>query len=150
MIVDIHKIFFIILATIFIYYLNIKLLKFNNKIFDDHQNYSTFFLGNPVGGYTIFLYVLFFKFYLDYLELFFLFCIFLSGILSDNKIFNAPLKRLFFQVLIIITSISFSEIGIISTRIDFIDSLLTNKLINIVFTTFCILIVINGSNLLMA
>ena len=146
MIVDIHKIFFIILATIFIYYLNIKLLKFNNKIFDDHQNYSTFFLGNPVGGYTIFLYVLFFKFYLDYLELFFLFCIFLSGILSDNKIFNAPLKRLFFQVLIIITSISFSEIGIISTRIDFIDSLLTNKLINIGFTTFCILIVINGSN----
>ena len=146
MIVDTHKIFFIIFATIFIYYLNIKLFKFNNKIFDEHQSYSTFVLGNPVGGYTIFLFILFFKFYFDYLELFFLFCIFVSGILSDNKIFNSPLKRLFFQVLIIITSISFSEIGIISTRIDFIDHLLTNKLINIIFTTFCILIVINGSN----
>ena len=100
MIVDIHKIFFIILVTTFIYYLNIKLFKFNNKIFDKHQSYSTLVLGNPVGGYTIFLFILFFKFYFDYLELFFLFCIFVSGILSDNKIFNAPLKRLFFQVLI--------------------------------------------------
>ncbi len=146
MIVDIHKLFFIILATIFIYYLNIKFFKFNNKIFDEHQNYSTFILGNPVGGYTIFLFILFFKFYLDYLELFFLFCIFVSGILSDNKIFNSPFKRLFFQVLIIITSISFSEIGIMSTRVEFIDSLLANKFVNIIFTTFCILIVINGTN----
>ena len=146
MIVDIHKILFIIFLTILIYHLNIKLFKFNNKIFDEHQNFSSSILGNPIGGYTIFLYILFFKLYFDYLELFFLFCIFVSGILSDNKIFNSPVRRLFFQILIIIISISFSEIRIVSTRIDLIDSLLTNKVINIIFSTFCILIVINGSN----
>lgn len=146
MIVDIHKILFIIFLTILIYHLNIKLFKFNNKIFDEHQNFSSSILGNPIGGYTIFLYILFFKLYFDYLELFFLFCIFVSGILSDNKIFNSPVRRLFFQILIIIICISFSEIGIVSTRIDLIDSLLTNKVINIIFSTFCILIVINGSN----
>lgn len=146
MIVDIHKILFIIFVTILIYNLNIKLFKFNNKIFDEHQNFSSSILGNPIGGYTIFLYILFFKLYFDYLELFFLFCIFVSGILSDNKIFNSPVRRLFFQILIIIISISFSEIRIVSTRIDLIDSLLTNKVINIIFSTFCILIVINGSN----
>ena len=42
MIVDTHKILFIIFLTIFIYHLNIKLLKFNNKIFDEHQNYLKF------------------------------------------------------------------------------------------------------------
>ena len=146
MIVDLYKILLIILATILIYHLNFKFLKFNNKIFDEHQNYSTSILGNPVGGYTIFLCIIFFKLYFGYLELFFLFCIFVSGILSDNKIFNSPNKRLLFQVLIIITSISFSDIGIVSTRIEFIDTLLMNKIINIIFTTFCILIVINGSN----
>ena len=146
MIADIYKTIPIIFISVVIYYLNIKLFKFNRKNFDAHQNFSTKLLGNPIGGYSIFLFILFFKFYFDYFELFFLFCIFVSGILSDNKIFNSPIRRLIFQILIIITCISFSELGIVSTRIDFVDSLLMNNIINILFTTFCILIVINGSN----
>ena len=146
MIIDFYKIIPLILISYLIYFLNIKFLKSSKKIIDPHQKYSTDFLGNPMGGYVIFLFVVLFKLYLGYLELFFLFSIFLSGILSDVKIFNSPIKRLFFQILIIITSISFSEIGIASTRIDFIDYLLMNKIINIIFTAFCIMIVINGSN----
>ena len=146
MIIDPTKIFSLIVICILIYFVNIKLILPNRKIIDPHQKFSSDNLGNPIGGYVIFLFIVFFNFYFNYLELFFLFSIFLSGILSDNKIFNSPSKRLFFQIFVIIISISFSEIGIMSTRIEFIDYLLMNKVINIIFTTFCILIVINGSN----
>ena len=146
MIIDFYKIIPIILISSLVYFLNIKFFGSNYKRVDIHQKFSSDFLGNPMGGYTIFFFVILFKFYLNYLELFFLFSIFLSGILSDIKIFNSPLKRLFFQIIVIFLSISFSEIGIISTRIDFLDHLLMNKFINIIFTTFCVLIVINGSN----
>ena len=146
MIIDFYKIIPLILISSVIYILNIKFFDFTYKRADIHQNYSSDFLGNPMGGYAIFFFVIFFKFYLNYLELFFLFSIFLSGILSDIKIFNSPAKRLFFQIVVILLSISFSEIGIISTRIDFLDYFLMNKYINVIFTVFCVLIVINGSN----
>jgi UDP-N-acetylmuramyl pentapeptide phosphotransferase/UDP-N-acetylglucosamine-1-phosphate transferase len=146
MIIDFYKIIPLILISSVIYILNIKFFDFTYKRADIHQKYSSDFLGNPMGGYAIFFFVIFFKFYLNYLELFFLFSIFLSGILSDIKIFNSPAKRLFFQIVVILLSISFSEIGIISTRIDFLDYFLMNKYINIIFTVFCVLIVINGSN----
>jgi UDP-N-acetylmuramyl pentapeptide phosphotransferase/UDP-N-acetylglucosamine-1-phosphate transferase len=146
MIIDFYKLISLLLISGLVYIINIKLFRSTYEKVEIHQKYSTDFLGNPMGGYVIFLFVILFKFYLDYLELFFFFIIFISGILSDIKIFNSPIKRLFFQIVVIIASISLSEIGITSTRIDFVDYLLTYKAINIIFTTFCVLIVINGSN----
>ena len=146
MIIDFYRITFLIFISCLVFYLNTKLFGSTYKKIDKHQNYSIDSLGNPMGGYTIFLFVLIFNFYLNYWELFFLFLIFLSGVLSDNKIFNSPTKRLFFQIIIIIISVHFSDIRIMSTRIDLIDDLLENKVINIIFTSFCLLIVINGSN----
>ena len=146
MIIDFHKLIPLLLISGLVYIINIKFFRSIYERANIHQKYSTDFLGNPMGGYVIFLFVILFKFYLDYLELFFFFIIFISGILSDIKIFNSPIKRLLFQIVVIILSISFSEIGISSTRIDLIDYLLMNKVINIIFTAFCILIVINGSN----
>ena len=146
MTIDFFKLILIFLISSLVYFFNIKFLRSIYQKTYIHQKYSSDFLGNPMGGYVIFFFIILFKLYLDYLELFFLFTIFFLGILSDIKIFNSPIKRLFFQIFVILTSISFSEIGISSTRIDFIDYLLVNKMINIFFTTFCILIVINGSN----
>ena len=146
MTIDFYKLILLFLMSSLVYFFNIKFLRSTYQKAYKHQKYSSDFLGNPVGGYVIFFFIILFKLYLDYLELFFLFTIFFLGILSDIKIFNSPIKRLFFQIFIILTSISFSEIGVTSTRIDFIDYLLMNKLLNVLFTTFCILIVINGSN----
>lgn len=146
MTIDFYKLILLFLMSSLVYFFNIKFLRSTYQKAHKHQKYSSDFLGNPVGGYVIFFFIILFKFYLDYLELFFLFTIFFLGILSDIKIFNSPIKRLFFQIFVILTSISFSEIGITSTRIDFIDYLLMNKVLNVLFTTFCILIVINGSN----
>ena len=75
-----------------------------------------------------------------------MFLIFILGILSDSKIFNSPIKRLITQILIISIFVIYEDFAISDTRIDLIDSILDEKLINIVFTSFCILILINGSN----
>ncbi len=146
MTLEITKLGFILLASLFIFFVYSKINKLYKTSSDPHQKYSSDILGNPIGGYVIFLFLLFFNFYFDYLELFFLFSIFLLGTLSDYKLFNSPKYRLLFQILIIITFIIFSNLNIESTRIQFIDQLLENRFINIGFTTFCILIVINGSN----
>jgi UDP-N-acetylmuramyl pentapeptide phosphotransferase/UDP-N-acetylglucosamine-1-phosphate transferase len=146
MIIDFYKLILLFLISCLVYFLKIRFMKYTHHKIYTHQKYSSDFLGNPIGGYVIFFFIILFKLYSDYLELFFLFAIFFLGILSDIKIFNSPIRRLFFQIFIILTSISISEIGIASTRIDFIDHLLMNKIINVLFTTFCILIVINGSN----
>ena len=146
MIIDFYKLIILFFISGLVYFTYIKFLRSNYQKTHIHQKYSSDFLGNPVGGYVIFFFILLFKFYLNYLELFFLFIIFFLGILSDIKIFNSPIKRLFFQIFIILIGVYFSEIGIVSTRIDFLDHLLMNKIINIFFTSFCVLIVINGSN----
>ncbi len=146
MTIDFYKLVLLFLISNLVYFFNLKFLRSTDQKIYIHQKYSSDFLGNPMGGYVIFFFLILFKLYLDYLELFFLFIIFFLGIMSDIKIFNSPIKRLFFQIFVILTFISFSEIGITSTRIDFIDYLLMNKMINVLFTTFCILIVINGSN----
>ncbi len=146
MIIELNKLILLGVLSLIIYFLNIKFYQINHHTKFIHQKFSIDILGNPIGGYTIILFIILFKFYFSYLELFFLFLIFLSGILSDIKLFNSPSKRLFFQILIIFLCVYFSNIEIISTKIIFFDYLLTNKIINLIFTTFCILIVINGTN----
>ena len=78
---------------------------------------------------------------------FFLFSIFLIGLFSDLKKLNNVNLRLFLQIIIIIFFIYFLDLRIIYTKIDLFDSILQNNiLVNIIFTTFCLLILINGGN----
>ena len=146
MIIDIEKILIILFLTIIIYVINSKFFRIYKTKFEHHQNFSTNILANPIGGYTILLFVLFFNFFSNNLELFFLLSIFFLGLFSDNKFFNSPKYRLVIQILIILTFLLFSDVEILSTRVDFFDNLLKNNFINILFSAFCILIVINGSN----
>jgi len=72
--------------------------------------------------------------------------IFLFGFLSDTNILKSPNLRFFLQILFLIFFIVSMNITIDSIRIDFFDSLLNNLYFNIFFSTFCILILINGTN----
>lgn len=146
MIIEINKLFIIFTITILFYILNKKLFKLNLKKIETHQKYSNNIIALPIGGFVILLFVLFFNFFFNYLELFFLLSIFVVGLLSDYKLFNSPKKRLITQTLIILIFLTFSEIEILSTRIEFFDDLLKNDHMNIIFTAFCILILINGTN----
>ncbi len=79
-------------------------------------------------------------------NLFFFLIIFFIGILSDLKLLNDPKKRFIFQSSIIFLFVIFLDIQIYSTRIELIDFYLKNKYLNYFFVTFCLMILINGSN----
>ena len=72
--------------------------------------------------------------------------IYIIGISSDKKYLSSPNLRLFLQAAVIIASIYILKIEINETRLSIIDNYLDIGFFSIIFTTFCILILINGSN----
>ena len=70
----------------------------------------------------------------------------LIGIFSDTKILVSPKKRFLFQIFLIFFSVIFLNLEILSSRVIFFDNLLEEKIFNIVFTSFCMLVLLNGSN----
>ena len=75
-----------------------------------------------------------------------MFIIFLSGLLSDLNILHAPLFRIFFQAITVIIYLVLFDNFITSVRINFFDNLLNIFIIKLIFSVFCILILINGTN----
>ena len=146
MIVDLFKISIVLIISSLIYFFISRYNKNKIEYALKHQKFSSNSLGYPIGGYIILLSIFVLNFYLQKIELFFYFCIFLLGVLSDNKIFNSPFYRLCVQIILIFFLVNISSIAISSTRVDLFDQILSNNYINIIFTTFCILIVVNGSN----
>ena len=97
MIINLEKIILLILFSFIIFQLNkiIRNLKVNKL--EAHQKYTSSINGNLIGGYSIFFFILIFKFYQNYTELLFVSINFVLGVLSDNKIFNSPKYRLIFK-----------------------------------------------------
>lgn len=77
---------------------------------------------------------------------FFLFFIFIVGLFSDLKIFSSPLKRFFFQSLVILIFVIATNLKIDPTGVIIIDFLLKNIYFSIFFSYFCLIILINGTN----
>ena len=75
-----------------------------------------------------------------------MFIIFLSGLLSDLNILHVPLFRIFFQTIVVIIYLVLFDNFITSIRINFFDNLLNIFIIKLIFSIFCILILINGTN----
>jgi len=134
---------------LFIYLLNSYIIK-NKYLLNFSGETHQKFLGTkkaPLSG-GIFL-ILFLSTILienDIMIYFFLVFIFILGLFSDLKILSLPSRRLFYQFILIIFFVYFSGINIISTRVVFIDYALQNYYISIFFTTFCLIILINGTN----
>ena len=69
------------------------------------------------------------------------------GLLSDINKVTSPKLRLLLQLLIVVVYIYLNNTYVNEIRIDYIDNNLFNNLIfKIIFTSFCVLILINGSN----
>jgi UDP-N-acetylmuramyl pentapeptide phosphotransferase/UDP-N-acetylglucosamine-1-phosphate transferase len=98
------------------------------------------------GGFLIVANLLLFN--SNYLTIAFFLAMFLLGIFSDLFIIRSALKKFIIQFLIVILFLFFLKISILSTKIVFIDFIIQNKLFSLLFTTFCLLILINGSNFL--
>jgi len=99
------------------------------------------------GGIIIFICSLFFFNEIYLLKIFGFFLLFL-GIFSDNNKIQSPKIRILIQLFIVVFYLFFSGIGIVDLRITSLNNLLDIKYVSIIFTFFCFLILINGTNFL--
>ena len=74
------------------------------------------------------------------------FFIYLVGLLSDAHFITSAKIRIFFQIFTILALVLYSGNSIRDIRVTSFNYLLNYQLISIMFTVFCILILINGSN----
>ena len=144
-----NTIFIIISYILLIIFLNSLFLK--KKILVDkkqliHKSFTSKDLVPISGGFLILFNLLFFN--SNYQEKLFFIGIFSLGILSDLLIIEKPLKKFFIQFFIVVTFLLLLNISILSTKVFFIDFFIKNKLFAILFSAFCLLILINGSNFL--
>ncbi len=142
----------IIIAVLFIITIsNFVFKKFNVLI--DRTNISkhkSFINGHKTtllsGGFVFFLILVFFlpESYQYFTIL--IFFIFLTGLLSDLDILHSPFLRIIFQTIIIVVYLFLFDNFVSSIRVDFFNNLLNIFFIKLFFTSFCILVLINGTN----
>ncbi len=144
-------ILYLSLLSIIIIFLHNYFVKENFFLSDSgdfHQKFSSKITVPLTGGIFIFLGILFFIYenLIEYNFLFFLFLILILGIFSDLKLIKSAKKRLFYQLLVVLIYVINSDIQISNTRIHLIDNFLQYEILNYFFVSFCVLIIINGSN----
>ena len=112
----------------------------------DHQK----FLGSTntplIGGFFLLFCLL--KVFYDkniYYNLSFLF-IFFVGFSSDSKLLTSPKIRFFLQLFIVSFFIIYFNIHVTPTRIEIVDNFFQNNTYSLIFSIFCFMILINGSN----
>ena len=143
--------FFLLILLLLIFFIIILKKNFllDNVHFSKHKNFTTSDIRIPVSaGFFITIFIIFFnQRFMTQLSLFLLCIIFFSGFLSDIYKNFSPLLRLLIQFLSSYLFIISNEIFIIDTRVHFLNDLLINyKYLSILFTIFCIIVLINGTN----
>ena len=144
--------FFLILSfnVILFYFLNLLILKGNFlvdlKKFSAHKKFINSELVPISGGIIILFNMLFFNFFTEKYNQFLIIGVFLVGLLADTRKLNSPSKRLIFQSILIVTFVLINQLFIKSIRIPLFDFYLTYNYVSLIFTSFCFLILINGSN----
>ena len=143
--------FYIVLLSILFLFINNYFIKKNiliNITGDVHQKFASKLKIPLTGGIFIFLGILFF-FNQNFKSLIlFSSLILILGICSDLKLIESAKKRFLFQITLVLSFVIFNDIQIFDTRIIILDKFLQNHILNYMFVSFCILIVINGSNFL--
>ena len=134
----------LIITFLFSYILKKKkiLLNFTGE---KHQNFLAE-MNIPLSGGIVIFALSFYFIDLSFIEIILISLIFFIGILSDLKLLKSPKLRIILQIVSVFFIINFLDIYLINTRIHILDFLLENKMFNLFFTCFCILIIINGSN----
>ena len=117
---------------------------FLNYSGDTHQSFSNKRNVPLTGGFFLLIPMIYFL--NDLILNFFVILIFLIGFFSDRKIFVSPKKRIFIQSILILSFVIISDIKVVSSRIEFFDLFLNNKIFACFFSAFCLLILVNGSN----
>jgi len=143
------NILLLVISTILLLLISIKIKKtkyLKNYSGDDHQKFTTNKNIPLTGGFFIIIVSLLVLFEENNFFLISIILIFSLGLFSDlNKIIS-PNKRLLLQVIIVLFLIIFTNLEINSTRVIILDKFLENNIFNIFFVSFCVLVLINGTN----
>ena len=138
-----------IISTILLLLVSIKIKQtkyLKNYSGDDHQKFTTNKNIPLTGGFFIIIVFLLVLFEENNFFLISIILIFSLGLFSDlNKIIS-PNKRLLLQVIIVLFLIIFTKLEINSTRVIILDKFLENNIFNVFFVSFCVLVLINGTN----
>ena len=100
----------------------------------------------PLSGGFYLLIILILTFHTNLNLIVFLIVIFSIGLAGDKNILISPLKRMILQIITVILFIYHFDLFIETTRVEFMDIILKNFYFKFIFSIFCILILINGSN----
>ncbi len=140
-------IFFLIFSFTLIFFCRKYNILIDQKI-EKHKKYSTKSKSFLIGGILIISFLNYYHLFVTYDPVLCLFInfIFLIGILSDLKKINNVSLRFFLQCTLVLFFVNFLSLKITNTRIDFFDQWLTSPVVNILFVTFCLLVLKNGSN----
>lgn len=136
---------FFILSIFLIFFLNYFFFKKKILLDKKHLPHKRFTSNDAIPISAGFLIVASLFFYNEKNLIFFI-CIFLLGLLSDLNLIKSPLKKIIIQFSVVGLFLLFTELRILSTKLFFLDIIIKNNIFAFVFTIFCILIVINGSN----
>ena len=141
-----------LIVFLFIIVLNFLFNKFNlirdKKNISFHKKFTGNEINPPFSGGIFIIATICIFFPENFIIKLFLLLIFFIGYCSDTNLLKSPNLRFYLQIIVVILLIIFSDIFIQSIRIDFFDSFLENFIFKLFFTTFCILILINGTNFL--
>ena len=140
---------FLLSIPVFIFIVNLffkKINLINNYKGKKHQR----FIGKkniPLTG-GIFLAIFSLIIFYDYNILFciFLLAIFLIGLISDTDFLSSPKIRFLMQCIVLCPLVYYSNLQIYPTRVFILDIFLENIIFSYLFITFCLVIVINGTN----
>ena len=120
----------------------------DRKIHSQHKNFIESKSKIPFSGGILLLITLLIFIPNDHQLIYkiFLIIIFLTGFMSDINYLNSPNKRFVIQVIAVVIFVIISRNLVNSVRLEFFDILLKSYLFKIFFSSFCILILINGTN----
>ena len=114
---------------------------------DLHQKFTNQKKVPLVGGLLIFAsFSYLYLFDLDLKFYFFLILTFFLGLASDLKIFKSAFLKLLIQIFIIFLMVKYTDLQLSNIGINFIDYFNQDIYFNYLFVSFCIVIIINGSN----
>ena len=138
--------FYLFILTVLTYFFNKFLFKKKLITGDVHQKFASHSKVPLTGGFFIFFGLLYFFSKDISLFIFFSFMILILGFISDLKFIKSAASRFLWQTILVIIFIVSSDMQLNETRIILLDKLLNQNIINYFFLTFCILILMNGSN----
>ena len=138
----------IALIYLLIFLINLGFKKLNylkSSTGSSHQLFAN--ISIPMsGGVLICFPVIFFfsQIYTEFIVIYFF--IFILGILSDLNIIESPKKRFLYQIIIIIFFSFYMQLEVLPSRILIVDNFLMGTFLSFIFSSFCLMVLINGSN----